>query len=363
MKVLIAAGGTGGHIFPAIAVAQALRKKNPAVEILCVGIGRKVERDIYAKFGFDYKVLPFVPLTGKGIAGFLKLVFVFPVSFLRALALFFKYKPNVVIAFGGYPSFLPVITAWLLRIPCLLQEQNVQVGMANRLLSRFVRKVFAVPGASGFAKSVNVQELSNPVREEFSHISQWKEPSENEHLNLLVLGGSQGAQSLNSAVIELAELLYQFGISLTHQVGAQDFERVSKAYTEIGYEQLQCQAFIDDMPAALSRAHLVISRAGAMSVAEVSAACRPAIYVPLPIAAGHQERNVEFVCSKHAAFVVRQDQGFSDVLAKVVLKCVTDLGVLKEMAESLRKIGFTAGRASAADIIAGEIERACVPRK
>ena len=354
MRILIAAGGTGGHIFPAIAVAEAIKKKDASVEILCVGIGREVEKKIYEKFGFRYKVLPFVPLTGKGVRGVLRLLLALPLGLLRSILLFLREKPERVIAFGGYPSFLPVVTAKLFRVPCYMQEQNVQVGLANKFLSRFVKKVFAVPGASGFHDSAEVVELSNPVRNEFSSIPKWQEPGENEHLNLLVLGGSQGAQSLNTAVMSLSELLYQFGVSLTHQVGANDIERVQKAYDEFGSDQLKAVAFIDDMPAALEKAHFVISRAGAMSVAEITAAKRPAIYVPLPIAAGHQRSNIKSVCDVHAAFCVPQNENFEEVLAKVVLRSVSDVELLKEMVGILEGMEDEGG-GKAADVIAAEI--------
>lgn len=348
MRVLIAAGGTGGHVFPAIAVAESLAKSDAEVDILCVGVGREVEKKIYAKFGFRYQVLPFVPLTGKGLKGIFNLLFALPVGFFRSVLLFLREKPDVVIAFGGYPSFLPIITAKIFRIPAYLQEQNQQVGLANKFLSRFVNKVFAVPGALGFHKSAEVVELANPVRAEFSAISDWKEPED--CLNVLVLGGSQGAQSLNTAVMQLTEVFYQFGVRLVHQTGEQDFKRVSEAYAE--FEQLEAVSFIDDMSAALEKAHLVISRAGAMSVAEITAAKRPAIYVPLPIAAGHQAGNVKNVCEKHAAFLVPQNEEFENVLPKVVLRSVSDLEMLKDMAKTLAEMGEDG---NSADRIAEEV--------
>lgn len=337
MTIVLAAGGTGGHIFPALALAEALTEDDSSAELLFIGIGTEIEQRLIGEAGFELEVIPFVPVTGKGIKGVFRLLVNFPGALFTALRLFRKRRPGVVIGFGGYPSFIPVIAAWLKRVPCILHEQNVQVGLANKILCRFANRIFAVHGAHGFSHKKPVTFLANPVRQAFDAVGDWEPPSPENPFTVLVVGGSQGAVSLNDAILKLTPTLKRLGIKLIHQSGAKDLSRVNKHYEKSSYTQVTAHAFIDDMAQMYAQAHLLICRAGAMTVAEVSASGRPAIFVPLPIAAGHQAQNAHHLVENGAALLIRQDEALADKLASHLEALVNNHQKLSNMAEKARE--------------------------
>lgn len=315
MLFVFAAGGTGGHLFPALAVAQALRLQNIQVQFFV--LGKELEKKLLEKAGFTYVSIPFFPVIGKGFLGMLRAVVVFPWALARVIRLYLRLKPRVVVGFGGYPSFVPVVAAWMLRIPVALQEQNVQPGLANRVLSIFSRRVFAVPGAKGF-RSRNIMYVENPVRHSFYDVTKWKEPASGEPIRVFVFGGSQGAVGLNSAILDLVPLLKSFGVFVVHQTGTGDYDRVRSFYDKESFRSVEVLSFIEDMVGELERAHFIICRAGALTVAEVVAARRPAIFVPLPIAGAHQKANVQSLVSDGGALMVEQGEGFSGRLSQLL---------------------------------------------
>lgn len=338
MLFIFAAGGTGGHLFPALAVAQALRLQN--IEVKFFVVGKELEKKLLEKAGFDYESIPFFPVTGKGVWGMLRALVVFPGALYRVIVFYLRLKPRVVVGFGGYPSFVPVVAAWMLRIPVALQEQNVQPGLANRVLSIFSRRVFAVPGAKGFIRD-NIMFVDNPVRHSFYDVTKWTEPAQGEPLRLLVFGGSQGARGLNSGILEILPLLKSFGTCVVHQTGTGDYDRVRSCYDQESFCSAEVLPFIEDMVGELQRAHLVVCRAGALTVAEVVAARRPAIFVPLPIAGAHQKANVQNLVSHGGALMVEQGEGFSERLSLVLTELLEHPVNLRSIVSQLELLSET----------------------
>ncbi len=313
-KVLIAAGGTGGHIVPAITLADELNTAGVS-EVVFVGVGKELEKKLVEGAGYQLEILPFVPVLGGGVGGLIKFFFTLPGAILKGIKLFRSIKPQLVIGFGGFPSFVPIVVAWLLRIPRVLFEQNVKVGLANKILSLFADKLFAVPRASGFWSKKEVQYVGNPVRKDFYSLSPYKLPKSDEPFRLLVVGGSQGAKSLNSYILNTIPLFKKQNAIVWHQTGKLDYERVNTTYKKSEFKTEKLTPFIDNMAKAYEWAHLVVSRAGAMSVAEVMASGRPAIFVPLQIAAGHQRENIP----EGEAIVAETEEELQQELTKLLL--------------------------------------------
>lgn len=352
MRVLIAAGGTGGHIVPALAVAAALLEGRAASksEILFVGSGKEIEKRLIGGAGYSLTVVPSVPLLGKGPKGLLTFLQSLPGTIRATEKIFNDHQPQVVLAFGGYPSMGPAVVGKLRHIPVILQEQNAQVGLANKILSLFAKRIFAVPGAKGFLRKSDVIYQPNPVRKEFGNMSMWRPPAAHEKPRLMVMGGSQGAVTLNTAVLAALPMLKSLGVEIFHQCGEVDFERVSAAYRDAGYSDATIVPFTDKILEQYQRAHLIIARAGAMSVWEISAAGRPAIFVPLRIARGHQSANAKHLVEKGAALCIEQDPGFEAVLGRELERLFKSPEALGRMSVLMREAG-KAGSVSPAEVI------------
>ena len=332
MRFIFATGGTGGHILPAVAVAEALLERNPDHKILFVGTGRELEKRLLAKF--DYRAVDAVPVTGRGIGGLLRVLKQAPQNWRKFSSLFREFQPHAVVGFGGYPSFFPVACAQLRGIPTAIQEQNASLGLANRALCRFSKLIFLGPAAAapdrflwGLKRIVRVK---NPVRKLFYKGS--APTLETNQLRLLVVGGSQGAMRLNTAVASLVPLWRSLDVSIVHQTGARDKERVERLYKEAEFSNVSVVDFISDIHLAYDSAQLVICRAGALTVAEIEAAGRPAIFVPLPIARAHQAENVRSALQDGWALLVEEGDRFEERLGKEAERLLTSRVLLEDMA-------------------------------
>ena len=358
MVIVIAAGGTGGHIFPALAVAEALQQRNKAVKIVFLGTGAEVERKLIAGAGFELHALPFAKIRGAGWKGALSFLAAFPRALQQALSIYRALNPALVLGFGGYPAVIPLIGARLKGIPVFLHEQNVEPGLANKFLSLLAERLYAVPGAENFWNKRRLTHLPNPVREVFTSVPAWQPPASGQPFTLLIVGGSQGAVTLNTALLAILGELKKLNVRILHQTGALDYERVQKAYADEDYAESEPFAFTNNIAAFYARAHLVVCRAGAMTAAEVSAAGRPAIYVPLRIAAGHQAENVRALVQAGAARMLEQDEDLAVRLAAELTALRNSPEVLAEMAEKARQSAF-AGKITAAQELADAVlERA-----
>ncbi|MBF0481716.1 MAG: undecaprenyldiphospho-muramoylpentapeptide beta-N-acetylglucosaminyltransferase [Desulfovibrionaceae bacterium] len=328
--VILAAGGTGGHIFPALSVAEALREISAATRILFVG-GQGPEGGLAKKAGLEFTALPVAGIIGRGAAGAVALLQMGAALF-TALGVVRAFKPSVVAGFGGYAAVCPTLAAALLGVPCAVQEQNCVPGRANRLLGRFVDAVFtAYPDETRAFSARKVERTGNPVRKDILGLA--KNPAlDKGGLNLLVLGGSQGARAVNDLVLAAWPSLEKAGVSLWHQTGGADLERMRAGYGGGKNVAARVTGFIDDMAFAFDWADLVLARSGASTLAELAVAGKPSLLVPFPFAAhDHQLGNARYLEQAGAALTLEQKNCTPDVLAAAVLRLFANREQLSRM--------------------------------
>jgi UDP-N-acetylglucosamine--N-acetylmuramyl-(pentapeptide) pyrophosphoryl-undecaprenol N-acetylglucosamine transferase len=347
--VLIMAGGTGGHVFPALAVAKVLRERGVAV--VWLGVPGSMEARLVPANGFPIEWVRIGGIRGKGLTQKL----LAPLRILKALAqslrVLRRVRPRSVLGAGGYVSGPGGIAAWLLRIPLLIHEQNAIAGMTNRWLARFAGQVLeAFPGS--FGPKVAAQTIGNPVRADIAALPAPEVRfADRGASRLLVLGGSQGAQRLNAVVPQaLAQVAPENRPWVRHQTGERGVEAARTAYAEARVEA-EVLPFIDDMAAAYAWADLAVCRAGAMTVAELQAAGVGAIFVPFPMATDdHQTKNAEVMVRNGAAQVIQERDLTPERLAAAISALVTDRARLLNMAEAARATRITDAAARLADL-------------
>jgi UDP-N-acetylglucosamine--N-acetylmuramyl-(pentapeptide) pyrophosphoryl-undecaprenol N-acetylglucosamine transferase len=306
-RVLIAAGGTGGHVFPALAVAQALRGQGWHAE--WVGTDRGLEARVIPDAGIGLHILRFTGLRGKGLSAWLGLPLRLVRALMDALVIVRHVRPSVVVAFGGYVTFPVGLAARLSRIPLCIHEQNAVMGTANRWLARIASRVMVSFPQTRFAPRPSIL-IGNPVRASILNLADLAERAANRTgaLRVLVMGGSLGATALNQYLPGCFAEVARQGQRLTirHQSGQKDLEMLRQRYRGLGLEA-DCTAFIRDMESAYAWADLVICRAGASTVTEVAAAGLPAIFIPLPSAIDdHQTANARYLSDSDAGWLIRQ---------------------------------------------------------
>jgi UDP-N-acetylglucosamine--N-acetylmuramyl-(pentapeptide) pyrophosphoryl-undecaprenol N-acetylglucosamine transferase len=345
MRIIIAGGGTGGHLFPGIAIAREFQKKDPNVKILFVGTRQGIESKILPKENFDLKTILSSGLQGKfcwqTILAFGKI----PIGLLQSLWIIIKSRPNIVLGVGGYATGPFVLMAWFLRIPVVIQEQNLIPGITNRILGRVVDKIFI-----SFEKSKNyfpenkVELTGNPIKEEYFK----KKPAiRKSRFNVLIFGGSRGAHSINCAMIEALDYLVNESAAMhfIHQTGQDQFKIVQEKYHE---KKLPAEVspFIFNMEDSYRRSNLVVCRAGATTIAELTAIGRAAILIPFPFAANnHQESNAELLVKKGAAVMLKDSELTGEKLAELIKKFMRHPDKLVEMEKaSLRMAKKEAGK-------------------
>jgi UDP-N-acetylglucosamine--N-acetylmuramyl-(pentapeptide) pyrophosphoryl-undecaprenol N-acetylglucosamine transferase len=305
--VLIMAGGTGGHVFPALAVAEELAARGVAVSWL--GTRRGLEARVVPAAGYPLQTMRVSGLRGKGVVRLLLAPFMLLIALLQALVILLRLRPRAVLGMGGFAAGPGGLVAWLLRRPLLIHEQNSVAGMTNRWLAPLAQTVMeAFPGS--LPAKYRPLHTGNPVRGEITRLPEPAERLARRHaeLRVLVIGGSLGAQALNSTVPAAVARLSSGNVcSVRHQTGITDVEAVRQAYTAAGIDA-QVSAFIDDMAAAYAWADLVICRAGALTVAELAVVGVAAILVPYPHATDdHQTGNARFLADAGAAILQPQD--------------------------------------------------------
>ncbi len=355
--VLIMAGGTGGHVFPALAVAKVLRERGVAV--VWLGVPGSMEARLVPANGFPIEWVRIGGIRGKGLTQKL----LAPLRILKAVAqslrVLRRVRPRSVLGAGGYVSGPGGIAAWLLRIPLLIHEQNAIAGMTNRWLARFAGQVLeAFPGS--FGPKVAAQTIGNPVRADIAALPApavrfaeraGERSGPRGASRLLVLGGSQGAQRLNAVVPQaLAQVAPENRPWVRHQTGERGVEAARSAYAEARVEA-EVLPFIDDMAAAYAWADLAVCRAGAMTVSELQAAGVGAIFVPFPMATDdHQTKNAEVMVRNGAAQVIQERDLTPERLGAAISALVSDKGRLLRMAEAARSTRITDAAARLADL-------------
>ncbi len=350
IRVVIAGGGTGGHLFPGIAVARELLRRHPDAVITFAGTARGIEARVVPREGFALDLLRSAGLKGTSIGARIRGVLLLPLSAMDAWAILSRRAPDLVIGVGGYSSGPVVLFAALRRIPTLLLEQNAVPGLTNRLLARAVSAAAVTfeSTAAYFGRRAIV--AGNPVRPEF--VSAHHRPAARSAgpPRILIFGGSQGAHAINMAMVEAAPQLARHagGLAITHQTGERDLELVRDGYRRAGLEA-RVEPFLFAMDREMSAADLIVCRAGATTIAELTAAGRAAVLVPLPTAADdHQRKNAEVLAVAGAAEIVEQRDLSGAVLAERITALLDNRGRLEAMAAAARGLA----RPDAAQVIA-----------
>jgi UDP-N-acetylglucosamine--N-acetylmuramyl-(pentapeptide) pyrophosphoryl-undecaprenol N-acetylglucosamine transferase len=351
MKVMIAAGGTGGHIYPGIAVANEIIRRDPSSEVLFVGTSRGLETKIVPENGFQLALINSAGLKNVGIKGKLRGLMILPKSFVEARRLLREFRPNVVVGAGGYVSGPVLMMAVVMGIPTLVMDSNALPGFTNRKLAKFVDRAALTfqEALPYFGKKGTV--TGNPVRKEFFDV---KPKARTDQTSVLVFGGSQGARAINSAVIGALEHMNgeRESTRVVHQTGEADFEKVRTAYLEHGWEAADIRPYISDMMSEFEKADILICRAGATTCAEIAAAGKAAIMIPLPTAADdHQRKNAEAMQSAGAAKMIIQDDLSPELLASTLTELVRSPDKIASMEAAAKKLARQDAAASTVDII------------
>jgi UDP-N-acetylglucosamine--N-acetylmuramyl-(pentapeptide) pyrophosphoryl-undecaprenol N-acetylglucosamine transferase len=351
MKVVISGGGTGGHLSPALALGEELKRMRPDAELLFIGTRAGLDQQFLSLSGFPYELLDVGGVAGHGAREIPVALVKMVKAIVRARALLKTWRPDLVVGVGGYASMPAAVGALTLRIPLLLMEQNTRPGLTNRVLAHFARRIcVAFEDSMSLLPQAKVQLTGNPVR--FTPVNRPR--PQPDLFSILVLGGSSGAHRLNLGALKALEILNKDVIKfrVVHQTGAAD-----EGLVRSGYQQAEIDAevapFIYAMAEAFAQADLVVARAGAMTVSEIALAGRPAIFVPYPFHRDRQqEHNARTLERQGAALIIADDEKLGENLARAIRDLAGDRPRLQAMAEG-------AARAAKPDA-AATIAKACL---
>ena len=343
LRVVIAGGGTGGHLYPGIAVARELLARRAGAIVTFAGTAKGIEARVVPHEGFELDTIRSGGLKGKSILNRARGACLIPLGLLDAWTIVSRRRPHVVLGLGGYSSGPVVLMAAARRIPTLLLEQNAVPGLTNRLLSRVVRAaaVSYESTRSFFGSKAFVS--GNPVRAEFLDEGTRRHDDQDADargVNVLIFGGSQGAHAINRAMVDAATALVTADVLLriTHQTGERDLEMVKAGYAAAGLEA-EVEPFVYDMGARLKAADLVVCRAGATTLAELAAAGKPSVLIPLPTATDdHQRKNAEALASAGAAELLLQAAASGPALAARITTLAKDAGARRRMGAAARSM-------------------------
>lgn len=357
-RVIISGGGTGGHIYPAIAIANALKKEDPSIEILFVGAEGKMEMEKVPKAGYQIIGLPIVGIKREVSLDNAAFPFKLTRSLLKARTVLRSFRPDVAVGVGGFASGPLLMVASLLGIPILIQEQNSYAGITNKLLARRAKTIcVAYPGMESFFAKRKIKLLGNPVRSDIIG-SGSKRPEAlarfgfaNHRKTLFIMGGSLGARSINESVREGLKKLNDAGYQVIWQTGKAYIQTALETIAQVGSEHTKAFDFLYDMDLAYAVADVVISRAGALSVSELCLAAKPAILVPYPAASeDHQTKNAMSLIRQNAALLVTDAYVHRDLI-ETAIRLLEDPGKQKELKNNIAKLA----RPDAATEIAHEV--------
>lgn len=338
MRMIVTGGGTGGHLFPGIAVAEEMLRRFPQGKVLFVSTDRAIDNKTLADRAFEKKAIACLPLKGKSLVGSVKSLAQLPISLWQALRLVRAFKPQLVLGVGGYVTGPVVLAARLLGVKTCIHEQNSIPGMANRMLGKIVDQVYiSIPGSEDFFPRGKAVLTGNPVRAELlQEADRGKDQVASK--TVLVLGGSQGAHRINSLMVEaFAQGQSDDSVQIRHQTGNRDEDWVRKAYAAAGVTA-QVSSFISDMAAAYRDADLIVSRAGATTLAELAVLGRPAILIPFPYAADdHQTTNAAFLVAGGAALMFQERELDGPKLGEAIWGLLNDVPRLQSMATRMKE--------------------------
>jgi len=340
MRCVIAGGGTGGHLFPGIAVAEAFIQKESGNEVLFIGTERGIEARVLAGGRFPLKMIHAMPIQGGSIMGKLRALLALPMSLAEAMGILKEFQPQIVLGVGGYASGPGVLAAFLLGMKRAIHEQNVIPGMTNRMLKRFSQRIFvSFEETKKYFPERKTVVTGNPIRKEIigSAFSQEK----GDRFTLLIFGGSAGAHRINTAMMEALASLQDIRSSLRfiHQTGKEDLDLVSKGYEEKGFEA-EVAPFIEEMARCYRRADLVICRSGASTVSELAVCGKASILIPYPYAAHqHQLINAQKLADRGAAKMILDEELKGSLLSGAIRSLYHHPEEREKMEETIRKIG------------------------
>ncbi len=337
MRVIFAGGGTGGHLFPGLAVAREFQQRDSMTEILFVGTERGIEARVLPREGFRLETIPVRGMRGRGMRGLLDALWGIPAGLLRSWRIIRSFRPDFIIGLGGYASGPLLLAAKLRGLRCAIMEQNLRPGFTNRFLARFVDRVFTSyrESAAHFSGG-QILETGNPVR-----WRQLPEVKRGDKFVLLVFGGSAGAHRINLAVVDAMKELSDLAarLQVIHQTGHADFAAIKEVYDSLRFDA-EVLPFIEKMDEAYARADLVLCRAGATTLAELTAFGKAAILVPFPYAIyDHQRWNAQALQDRGAAEMILDQEINGELLAGRIRSYILDPSRLERMAAAARAMG------------------------
>ncbi|QCX53068.1 undecaprenyldiphospho-muramoylpentapeptide beta-N-acetylglucosaminyltransferase [Elizabethkingia sp. JS20170427COW] len=344
-RVLLSGGGTGGHIFPAVSIAQEIQKRYPDAQFLFIGALGKMEMEKVPQAGFNIEGLEIAGFDRGNIFSNFKLPFKLINSVIKAKKIIKNFKPDFAIGTGGYASGPALWAASQLGIPTFIQEQNSFPGVTNKILSKKAKAIFtAYPGMEKFFPNTQVYYFGNPIRQSVlengipSDVAK-KEFALQNQLTILSVGGSQGSRTLNNGWLDNLQQLTEKGYQLIWQTGKLDYPQLSKNQEVSSLENISLNEFIFDMAKAYSAADIIVSRAGAIAISELENIGKPVILVPLPTAAeDHQTKNAQSLVDQNAAFMVK-DVEMKEKFWTSLEKLCSDTELRSKMSEELKKLG------------------------
>jgi len=333
-KVIISGGGTGGHLYPALAVGEKLKAKDPPTEIFFVGSSRLLEKSIMERYQANFIPLKIEGIKGKGLK-IIKSLALLPYSFLKSLFILMRLKPALVVGVGGYSSGPIVLLASWIGIPTLIMEQNLKPGLTNRLLIHWVRRaVLAFEGSLPYFKGKG-QVMGNPTRDEFYSLSK---KERNHNLSLLIFGGSQGSHFLNKRVTKSLALLSQYkrNLRFVHQTGENDYEWVKESYTSHGFTDVTVSPYFFNMPDYFQSSDLIICRSGATTIAELIAARKASLLVPFAEASeNHQLINARELERVQGAEILTEEDFTPEAFAERIRDFMSHKDKINQMEHNL----------------------------
>lgn len=368
MKLIIAGGGTGGHLFPGIAVAEEFLSRDPANEVLFVGTERGIEARAVPAAGYPLELISAAGIRGKGTFSQLKGAAMMAYGYAQSRQVLKKFRPDLVLGVGGYASLPMVLAAKGMAIPRFIHEQNAIPGLTNRLLAKFANKVFiTLEESARYFPSSTTLLTGNPLRRQILNMIETigdkltTGDGTTGDFHLFVFGGSQGAHAINTAMVEALSVLKKSPIRLTitHQTGEKECAAVTAAYQAAGVEA-HVTPFINDMAAEYARADLIICRAGATTIAEVTACGKTCLFIPFPHAVDdHQRKNAEALLKKDACFMMLEQELTGTTLAESIQTLANDRALVRHTGD----LAFSLARLDAARIIVDEMMNANQTRK
>jgi UDP-N-acetylglucosamine--N-acetylmuramyl-(pentapeptide) pyrophosphoryl-undecaprenol N-acetylglucosamine transferase len=345
LRIMVAGGGTGGHLFPGIAIAKEFMARNSATRVIFVSTGNQLEKAVLSKAGFELRSIQVAGIKGRGIWNQLKSVLKIPGAILTAMGLIKDFSPDLIVGLGSYAAGPVVMGAWLMRVPIAIHEQNMLPGITNKILARFADRIYiSFQNTQSRLNPQKVYWTGNPVRRELLEIAGGGQPAahdtDQKKFTVLIIGGSQGAHRVNTAMIEALEHLQNSErLHFVHQTGEADEVSVRDAYRKKSVSAT-AQSFFDNMAERYGQADLIICRAGATTVAEITALGKAVIFIPFPYAAdNHQMLNATDLAKDGAAEIIVENELSGHLLSERIEHYMDHPEALEDMAAKARQHG------------------------